>query len=213
MNVSAHFLELFDQNMTRVAGESEVDGHVGQIEVEKWSWSSDNKEIEDGSGRRTGSGSRIEPSIFSFSKGMCRGSIRLLQAMHEGYVFRKAAFHLYEELAGDPNSTGVFDLTVELTDVTVLKYSLDIDSGDDEVTLSETWELEYRSITFKYDDGALQSQAVRKPGSSQDSPASKVDNLLKDAANLDKSDRQAWIKKLGDLDSASASDTKKPGSL
>lgn len=200
MNVSAHFLELFDQNMTRVQGESEVDGHVKEIEIEKWSWSSENKELDDDSGRRSGSGARIEPSVFSFSKGMCRASIRLLQALHQGEMFRKASFHLFEELSGDPNATEVFDLTIELTDVTVLKYSVDIDSADDEVTLSETWEFEYRSFTMKYDDGAIQAQTIRRPGSSQDSPASKVDKVFKEASSLDKPDRANLIKRLGSLD-------------
>jgi type VI protein secretion system component Hcp len=201
MPIAAQYLELFDQSMARVAGEAEATGFVGQIEVSDWNWRVENKELKDAGGKGTGQGSRIEPSIFSFSKGADRSTVRLIQAMHNGEIFRKANFTLTEELAGSAEATGgEFHLCIELTEIIVLKYDLQVRSADLEVTLEETWELSYKNIVFKYDQGAHQVTLTRPPGANDESGGSPVDELAKKAKDLNVNERQELIKRLGQLD-------------
>lgn len=202
MTVAAQFLELFDQSMTRVLGEARFKGFEDQIDINDWNWRIENKEIKDQSGQGRGQGARIEPSIFSFSKGPDRATVRLVQAMHNGEVFRKAQFTLMEELAGDQAATGgEFHLVIELTEVIVLRYDLQVRAGDTEVELDETWDFSYRDITFLYDQGAHQTKMTRPPGTSDERSGSTVDEMVKKAKNeLDDPQRKELIQKLGSLD-------------
>lgn len=202
MAVSAQFLELYDQGMAIVAGEAHGYGYDGKIEIDSWNWGVANLEITQ-EGRGTGQGSRIEPSIFSFSKAPDKSTVRMIQAMHQGEIFRKACFSMLEHLEGMEGAStqagGEFNLQIELTDVVVTGYELSVRSGDADVELEESWEISYRTIDFLYDYGEMQTQLIRAPGSSSGATGSPVDELAKKAKDLDPKQRQDLIKRLGSL--------------
>ena len=200
MSVAAHFLDLRNQSNLPVAGEATAKGHAGDIEITAWSWNASNKEIPNADGSGSGSGSRVVPSLFSFDKGPDRASTRLMQALTNGEIFSKATFTLYEELAGTQEATGGdFHLTVVLSNVVVVKYTLSGTSGDKEVTLDESWELNYRTIDFNWNKGAQQARLTRRPDDALDSAESPVMELVKKARSLSLDERKDLIAKLGSL--------------
>lgn len=201
MGFSHHFLELIDQGGTRVDGEITRDKWAKWIEITDWSWNAADKEVKDAAAQGLSSGNRIEPSVFSISKPPDRSTIRFLSAMHGGEIFKRATFLLFEELSGqrDAGSSG-FHLEVILTDVTVIKYSVSANASDKEVTLEEEWDLNYKTVTFKYDKGKTQVQLTRPPGADDEGTRNRVDQVVKDAKAWQPAERKELIGKLGSLD-------------
>lgn len=200
MAIAHLYLELLDQKKAAVAGDVATKNFEGQIECDDWSWKVENKE-QKAQGRTTGQISRVEPSILTFSKPPDRSSTRLMKAISTGELFPKATFTLYEELQGSVEATeGSFHLRLVLVDVRVLRYELGGKTSDKDVSLDETWDLTYKTITFQFDEGKQQVQVTRPPGSDDARSASKVDELVKEGRNLTPNERKDLIGRLGKLD-------------
>lgn len=201
MAIAHLYLELLDQKKAAVRGDVLTKNFANQIECDDWSWKVENKEAAQVAGIATGQGNRIEPSILTFSKAPDRSSTRLMKAIQTGELFAKATFTLFEELQGRVEDTeGSFHLRLVLTDVRVLRYELSGKTSDKEVTLEETWDLTYRTITFQFDEGKQQVLVTRPPGSDDSRSASKVDQLEKEGRGLTPNERKDLIGRLGKLD-------------
>jgi type VI protein secretion system component Hcp len=210
MSFSHHYLKLCDKGGSTVAGDAEwlVEPAMGggqksvkSIEIIDWNWTAANKKDKKDGEERGGGKDEVEPSVFSITKAPDRASIKMLDALHSGEVFKQATFTLFEELHGQRDkSSGGFHLEVVLTDVQLIEYDCSATAGDKAVELEEEWVLNYTTITFKYEKGSVQSSFTRKPDASTESSKGPVEEILTKAKALDPGQRKELVGKLGSLD-------------
>lgn len=197
------FLNLTEVNAKgKVKGEvqSGIKDHVDDIECNDWNWKlAKRKELQAVVGGKRES-SYGNPSLFSFSKAPDRSSPRLMTALTEGLVFPKGVFRVYEKLSGKIEDTeGEFDLKIILTDVRVVEYTVSGRTGDKEVELDESWDLNYRTIEFRFGDGRQQVMIDNPPSYETSKAKTPVDEMVDQAKKLGEPERKDLINRLGSL--------------
>jgi len=129
------FMHLTSPSTGWIKGECTVDEYEEWIELDSWSWNL---------GRAKNEAVVGEPSLLSITKLMDKSTTAMLAAMSKGEK-------LHAMLAVDDASVDMmFELTVELVDLTIKEYDVQTAISDKGATVDEDWVFDYRTITFKH---------------------------------------------------------------
>ena len=161
------FLEIKAPDQALLPGESQVRGFENQIVIDSWEWGLSAPD----SGTRN---NRLEPSTLSFRKTTDRSTTVLLKFLSKGTLLPTATAHLR-----DASADSGWTLDVQMADVRILGYELDLKSDAAEGAAEEKWVLGFSSIRLGYTrsgTGAAQTTLkmkrsagadIREPGRSR----------------------------------------------
>lgn len=163
MSKASQFLKLTDRSGNQVNGESYDETHYKEIAIRGWSWGVEDPmapKMEFVDSKAPASvpqhakfrGERevhtaAKPAHLVFSKATDRSTTRLMNALDTGEVFPEAILTIEEQFKDAPLP---FKLYLEFTDAFVVDFQWDLSAGGSGVSMSETWELNYRDVTFNY---------------------------------------------------------------
>jgi type VI protein secretion system component Hcp len=163
MAKSSQFLNLIDRRGQPVLGECIDADHKDEIDVNGWNWSvedpaalpkSENADATDdartsqlASKTDSAADTKITPSVLTITKRTDRSTCRFIQAMDQGEIFPSATLVIEEEFKESPSP---FYLSLELTDVLIVKFDLSVDAGNASTDFKESWDLNYKSLIFTY---------------------------------------------------------------
>jgi type VI protein secretion system component Hcp len=165
-----------------VLGESYNSRHSNEIELTSWDWSVadaavaspvpvskstdlskrrgiGNSGANDKKKNNLESDSGPKPSQIKFAKTLDRSTTRLLSAMDSGRMFPKALLMIEDAYFKDTSSIDAyidspdpFRLTITLTEVHIVSASLDGTAEAAGVSFTESWTLDYKSLSFEYEN-------------------------------------------------------------
>lgn len=138
-----------DLSSANIFGNAEAVNYENQIELIDWKWglgldSANNASPPHGVGKKV-----------SFKKPLDKASTAMLKHLECGPVIPKAILVLVQR---DQQNMMV---RLELDGVTLTSYKIDVESDDNEVSLSEDWELTYTKIKVQYKGRSDKGNDVR----------------------------------------------------
>ena len=176
------YLKLVDKNEHMVEGECYDEEHMGEVILTGWDWgvtdpaavhkkdagappvvpTAKNKMKSEGE-----ADTKIQPKLFKISKQTDKSTVRLLNALDNGEIFPTAKLVIQEEFKDEFGvSPDAFKMEVLLTDVLLVNMSWNGSASGAGREFTESWELNYNHITFKYllrkIPGAAEIQGLQK---------------------------------------------------
>jgi len=150
-----------DKGALAVRGESFDEEHLNEIDITGWNW-----DVEDPAApkpapnasstpnakpaakpKEAESDRRPKPSKVTFTKFTDRATTRLLLAMDRGEIFPKVVLTIEERYQEAPQR---FHMEVELSDAFLVGFQWSATAEGAGMTFSETWDLNYSQVHFKY---------------------------------------------------------------
>ena len=175
------YLKLVDKNEHMVEGECYDEEHMGEVTLTGWDWgvadpaAVHKKDAEapvapTARNRMKGEGeadNKIQPKLFKISKQTDKSTVRLLNALDNGEIFPTATLVIQEEFKDEfGESPDAFKMEVLLTDVLLVNMSWNGSASGAGREFTESWDLNYNHITFKYllrkIPGAAEIQGLQK---------------------------------------------------
>ena len=138
-----------------IKGESRIKDFAGWIELDDWNWTLGLDKPTDATGRKE----VAVPSVLSFSKLMDCSSTGMLLAMANGELLKVTIS--MREASNDP-----FVLDIRIEDARLVECLANFKSEDKQNLVEETWDMDYRTISFDYRVGTKNISKV-----SMDRPA------------------------------------------
>ncbi|GEM_PF-6257959 len=153
--------------LSGVAGDSQAEGHKGEIELFDWAWG---MELADQSPTGKNEDRQAEGKMLEISKAVDRASVPMMNLLKSGATSAKATLTIRQRMQKE------IELKLALSSVRLMSCKLNVKTDDREVVLDEDWTLTYDKIEVLYksdhgNKGQKVFSLITPPGIEQSEPA------------------------------------------